>query len=76
MRMASVDEPLAPSGRTGTLPESSRSGGHRREDAGEKKGLGSADSRLLQLSREAELIAKRLVPPTLAERDLVAKDQG
>lgn len=37
----------------------------------EKKLLGSADPRLLELSREAELISKRLVPKTIAERALV-----
>jgi hypothetical protein len=36
----------------------------------EKKTLGSADPRLLELSREAELISKRLVPKTVAERAL------
>ena len=34
----------------------------------EKKTLESADPRLLELSREAELISKRLVPKTVAER--------
>ena len=37
----------------------------------EKKTLNSADPRLLELSREAELISKRLVPKTVAERALV-----
>jgi len=37
----------------------------------EKKGLTSDDPRLLQLSREAEVISKRLVPKTIAERALV-----
>ena len=39
----------------------------------EKKTLGSADPRLLDLSREAEQIAKRLVPKTVAERALAAE---
>jgi hypothetical protein len=39
----------------------------------EKKALGSADPRLLELSREAELISKRLVPKTVAERALVGE---
>ncbi len=42
----------------------------------EKKTLGLADPRLLQLSREAELISKRLVPMTVAERALVVEKQG
>ena len=42
----------------------------------EKKGLASSDPRLLELSREAELISKRLVPKTVAERALVVEDQG
>ena len=42
----------------------------------EKKTLGSADPRLLELSREAELISKRLVPKTVAERALVVEKQG
>ena len=42
----------------------------------EKKLLGSADPRLLELSREAELIAKRLVPKTVAERDLAVETQA
>jgi hypothetical protein len=37
----------------------------------EKKLLASDDPRLLELSREAELISKRLVPQTIAERALV-----
>ena len=41
----------------------------------EKKTLGSADPRLLELSREAELISKRLVPKTVAERSLVVESQ-
>ncbi len=41
----------------------------------EKKILGSADPRLLELSREAELISKRLVPKTVAERALVVESQ-
>ena len=41
----------------------------------EKKALGSDDPRLLELSREAELISKRLVPKTVAER-LVVEGQG
>jgi hypothetical protein len=42
----------------------------------EKKGLESDDPRLLELSREAELISKRLVPKTVAERALVTGRQG
>jgi hypothetical protein len=42
----------------------------------EKKTLGSTDPRLLELSREAELISKRLVPKTVAERALAAETQG
>ena len=42
----------------------------------EKKTLNSADPRLLELSREAELISKRLVPKTVAERALVVEHQG
>jgi hypothetical protein len=41
----------------------------------EKKVLGSADPRLLALSREAEAIAKRLVPKTVAERALAIETQ-
>ena len=41
----------------------------------EKKALGSDDPRLLELSREAELISKRLVPKTVAERALVVEHQ-
>lgn len=41
----------------------------------EKKTLGSADPRLLDLSREAEVIAKRLVPKTVAERALAVETQ-
>lgn len=41
----------------------------------EKKRLGSDDPRLLALSREAEAIAKRLVPKTVAERALAAEAQ-
>jgi hypothetical protein len=37
----------------------------------EKKALSSDDPRLLELSREAELISKRLVPKTVAERALI-----
>ena len=39
----------------------------------EKKLLGSADRRLLELSIEAESIAKRLLPKTIAERALAAE---
>jgi hypothetical protein len=39
----------------------------------EKKLLASDDPRLLELSREAEVIAKRLVPKTVAERALVSE---
>jgi hypothetical protein len=42
----------------------------------EKKTLDSADPRILELSREAELISKRLVPKTVAERALVVENQG
>jgi hypothetical protein len=42
----------------------------------EKKTLGSDDPRLLDLSREAEVIAKRLVPKTVAERALAIETQG
>ena len=42
----------------------------------EKKLLDSDDPRLLELSREAELISKRLVPQTIAERALVAEAQN
>jgi hypothetical protein len=42
----------------------------------EKKALGSDDPRLLELSREAELISKRLVPKTVAERALVVEGQA
>jgi hypothetical protein len=42
----------------------------------EKKLLGSTDPRLLELSREAEAIAKRLVPKTIAERALVLEKKG
>jgi hypothetical protein len=42
----------------------------------EKKGLEASDPRLLELSREAELISKRLVPKTVAERALVVEGQG
>jgi hypothetical protein len=41
----------------------------------EKKTLGSSDPRLLELSQEAELIAKRLVPKTVAERALAVETQ-
>jgi len=41
----------------------------------EKKALGSGDPRLLELSREAEMISKRLVPKTVAERALVDEGQ-
>ena len=41
----------------------------------EKKTLGSGDPRLLDLSREAEVIAKRLVPKTVAERALAVEMQ-
>jgi hypothetical protein len=41
----------------------------------EKKALGSADPRLLELSREAEVISKRLVPKTVAERALAVEIQ-
>ena len=42
----------------------------------EKKLLGSADPRLAELSREAEMIAKRLVPKTVAERELAGESQA
>ena len=42
----------------------------------EKKALDSSDPRLLELSREAELISKRLVPKTVAERALVTEGQS
>ena len=42
----------------------------------EKKLLESGDPRLLELSREAERISKRLVPQTVAERALVAEAQS
>lgn len=42
----------------------------------EKKLLGAEDPRLLELSAEAELIAKRLVPKTVAERALAAESRG
>ena len=42
----------------------------------EKALLESTDPRLLELSREAEVIAKRLVPKTVAERALVVEKQG
>jgi hypothetical protein len=41
----------------------------------EKKTLESDDPRLLELSREAEAISKRLVPKTVAERALVDEGQ-
>jgi hypothetical protein len=41
----------------------------------EKKTLGSADPRLLELSREAESIAKRLMPKAVAERALAVETQ-
>jgi hypothetical protein len=41
----------------------------------EKKLLDPGDPRLLELSREAELISKRLVPKTVAERALVVEHQ-
>ena len=41
----------------------------------EKKTLDSADPQLLELSREAEMISKRLVPKTVAERALVDEGQ-
>ncbi|MEO7664232.1 MAG: hypothetical protein ABIV26_03835 [Candidatus Limnocylindrales bacterium] len=41
----------------------------------EKKRLGLADPRLAELSREAETIARRLVPKTVAERALVVETQ-
>ncbi len=39
----------------------------------EKTQLAPTDPRLLELSREAEVIAKRLVPKTVAERALVVE---
>lgn len=42
----------------------------------EKRLLGSDDPRLLELSREAEVIAKRLVPKTIAERALAIESQA
>ena len=42
----------------------------------EKKALEASDPRLLELSREAELISKRLVPKTVAERALVSEGQS
>jgi hypothetical protein len=42
----------------------------------EKKLLDSDDPRLLELSREAELISKRLVPKTVAERALIVEAQS
>lgn len=42
----------------------------------EKKLLGSDDPRLLELSAEAELIARRLLPKTIAERALAAESGG
>ena len=42
----------------------------------EKKTIGSADPRLLELSQEAELISKRLVPKTVAERALAVETQN
>jgi hypothetical protein len=41
----------------------------------EKKTLEVGDPRLLELSREAELISQRLVPKTVAERALVKEGQ-
>ena len=41
----------------------------------EKKTLRSGDPRMLDLSREAESIAKRLVPKTVAESALVTESQ-
>lgn len=41
----------------------------------EKKTLGAADPRLLELSREAERIAKRLVPKAVAERAIAVETQ-
>jgi len=41
----------------------------------EKKTLASDDPRLLDLSREAEMIAKRIVPKTVAERALAVEAQ-
>jgi hypothetical protein len=42
----------------------------------EKKLLGSNDPHLLELSREAEIIAKGLVPKTVAERALARETQA
>jgi len=42
----------------------------------EKKDLGSDDPRMLELSREAESISKRLLPKTIAEHALVGEAQG
>jgi hypothetical protein len=42
----------------------------------EKKLLGSDDPRLLELSAEAESIARRLLPKTVAERALAVETQG
>lgn len=42
----------------------------------EKRLLGSDDPRLLELSVEAESIARRLVPKTIAERALAAESGG
>ena len=39
----------------------------------EKEGLAASDPRLLALSAEAEAIAKKLVPKTIAERALAAE---
>jgi hypothetical protein len=41
----------------------------------EKKTLDADDPRLLDLSTEAEMIAKRLVPNTVAERALAIETQ-
>jgi len=42
----------------------------------EKTTLAPGDPRLLELSREAEAIATRLVPKTVVERALVEETQG
>ena len=42
----------------------------------EKKSLSADDPRLLELSREAESIAKGLVPKTVAERALAVEVQS
>jgi hypothetical protein len=42
----------------------------------EKKSLSSGDPRMLELSREAETIAERLVPETVAESALVTESQN